>query len=397
MDGSLFIAKRIRNKGRIAMIVIAVSFFVMIISIAVSSGFRQEIRQGLTSMGGDIQLSTIRMDYLDEKSPVSTDQSYIADISEMDEVEGIEPVVYRAGIAKTADNIYGVLLKGISGTAFERTGVNIDDSLQLAVAIPSSLSEVSGLEVGDRMLTYFVGEKVKARQFVISQIYEPLLKTDDRYLIYADIDDMRRLNGWSDTDASMLEVILKDDSKDIGEIDDIAGEMGALIYAGADETDDDLIAYSVSSRYPQIFDWLNLIDFNVFFIIVLMVIVAGVNMISGLLILIFENISMIGLLKSLGMRDRSIAKVFLASSSVLVLKGMAVGNILAVAFCAVQNVTHFLRLNPENYFLSFVPCHLDFGSILIYDVAAFVAIMLLLLIPSLYISRIDPAETVRMK
>lgn len=397
MDGSLFIAKRIRNKGRIAMIVIAVSFFVMIISIAVSSGFRQEIRQGLTSMGGDIQLSTIRMDYLDEKSPVSTDQSYIADISEMDEVEGIEPVVYRAGIAKTADNIYGVLLKGISGTAFERTGVNIDDSLQLAVAIPSSLSEVSGLEVGDRMLTYFVGEKVKARQFVISQIYEPLLKTDDRYLIYADIDDMRRLNGWSDTDASMLEVILKDDSKDIGEIDDIAGEMGALIYAGADESDDDLIAYSVSSRYPQIFDWLNLIDFNVFFIIVLMVIVAGVNMISGLLILIFENISMIGLLKSLGMRDRSIAKVFLASSSVLVLKGMAVGNILAVAFCAVQNVTHFLRLNPENYFLSFVPCHLDFGSILIYDVAAFVAIMLLLLIPSLYISRIDPAETVRMK
>lgn len=397
MDGSLFIAKRIRNKGRIAMIVIAVSFFVMIISIAVSSGFRQEIRQGLTSMGGDIQLSTIRMDYLDEKSPVSTDQSYIADISEMDEVEGIEPVVYRAGIAKAADNIYGVLLKGISGTAFERTGVNIDDSLQLAVAIPSSLSEVSGLEVGDRMLTYFVGEKVKARQFVISQIYEPLLKTDDRYLIYADIDDMRRLNGWSDTDASMLEVILKDDSKDIGEIDDIAGEMGALIYAGADETDDDLIAYSVSSRYPQIFDWLNLIDFNVFFIIVLMVIVAGVNMISGLLILIFENISMIGLLKSLGMRDRSIAKVFLASSSVLVLKGMAVGNILAVAFCAVQNVTHFLRLNPENYFLSFVPCHLDFGSILIYDVAAFVAIMLLLLIPSLYISRIDPAETVRMK
>lgn len=397
MDGSLFIAKRIRNKGRIAMIVIAVSFFVMIISIAVSSGFRQEIRQGLTSMGGDIQLSTIRMDYLDEKSPVSTDQSFLADISEMDEVEGIEPVVYRAGIAKTADNIYGVLLKGISGTAFERTGVNIDDSLQLAVAIPSSLSEVSGLEVGDRMLTYFVGEKVKARQFVISQIYEPLLKTDDRYLIYADIDDMRRLNGWSDTDASMLEVILKDDSKDIGEIDDIAGEMGALIYAGADETDDDLIAYSVSSRYPQIFDWLNLIDFNVFFIIVLMVIVAGVNMISGLLILIFENISMIGLLKSLGMRDRSIAKVFLASSSVLVLKGMAVGNILAVAFCAVQNVTHFLRLNPENYFLSFVPCHLDFGSILIYDVAAFVAIMLLLLIPSLYISRIDPAETVRMK
>lgn len=397
MDGSLFIAKRIRNKGRIAMIVIAVSFFVMIISIAVSSGFRQEIRQGLTSMGGDIQLSTIRMDYLDEKSPVSTDQSFLADISEMDEVEGIEPVVYRAGIAKTADNIYGVLLKGISGTAFERTGVNIDDSLQLAVAIPSSLSEVSGLEVGDRMLTYFVGEKVKARQFVISQIYEPLLKTDDRYLIYADIDDMRRLNGWSDTDASMLEVILKDDSKDIGEIDDIAGEMGALIYAGADETDDDLIAYSVSSRYPQIFDWLNLIDFNVFFIIVLMVIVAGVNMISGLLILIFENISMIGLLKSLGMRDRSIAKVFLASSSVLVLKGMTVGNILAVAFCAVQNVTHFLRLNPENYFLSFVPCHLDFGSILIYDVAAFVAIMLLLLIPSLYISRIDPAETVRMK
>jgi lipoprotein-releasing system permease protein len=128
-----------------------------------------------------------------------------------------------------------------------------------------------------------------------------------------------------------------------------------------------------------------------------MTIVAGFNMISGLLIMLFENISTIGLLKSLGMTDMSISKVFLSSSAVLVLKGMAVGNAIAILFCMIQGTTHLLKLNPENYFVSYVPVHLDMGAVLIADVAAFVVIMLLLLIPSLFISRVDPAQTVRVR
>ena len=128
-----------------------------------------------------------------------------------------------------------------------------------------------------------------------------------------------------------------------------------------------------------------------------MTIVAGFNMISGLLIMLFENISTIGLLKSLGMTDRAISKVFLSSSAVLVLKGMAVGNIIAAVLCTLQNATKVLKLDPENYFVSYVPVNLDFGMILTADVLSFVIIMLLLLIPCLFISKVDPAETVRVR
>ena len=145
------------------------------------------------------------------------------------------------------------------------------------------------------------------------------------------------------------------------------------------------------------FDWLDVIEFNVFFILMLMTVVAGFNMISSLLILLFENISTIGLLKSLGMTDRSISKVFLTSSASLVLKGMFWGNLVAVLFCMVQGTTHLLKLDPENYFVSYVPVNLDLGSVLTADLIAFAVIMLLLLIPCMFISRVDPAETVRVK
>ena len=138
-------------------------------------------------------------------------------------------------------------------------------------------------------------------------------------------------------------------------------------------------------------------DFNVLFILILMTIVAGFNMISGLLIMLFENISTIGLLKTLGMTDRAIAKVFLSSSAVLAIKGMAIGNALAIIFCVVQSTTHVLELDPVNYFVSYVPVHPDMGLILTADVIAFAAIMLLLLIPCLFISKVDPAETVRVR
>ena len=128
-----------------------------------------------------------------------------------------------------------------------------------------------------------------------------------------------------------------------------------------------------------------------------MTVVAGFNMISGLLIMLFESISKIGLLKSLGMTDRAISKIFLSSSAVLVLKGMAAGNLLAILFCMIQDMTHLLKLNPENYFVSYVPVHLDFGTILCADVISFAAIMLLLLIPCTFISKVDPAETVRVR
>jgi len=174
-------------------------------------------------------------------------------------------------------------------------------------------------------------------------------------------------------------------------------QIGSIVNAYSEDSSSPVIAVSSVSRYPQIFDWLNLIDFNVLFILILMTIVAGFNMISGLLIMLFENISTIGLLKALGMTDRSIAKVFLSSAAVLVGKGMAAGNLLALAFCLIQGTTHIIPLDPENYFVSSVPVHVDLGMILAADAISFAVIMLLLLIPCLFISKVDPADTVRVR
>ena len=168
-----------------------------------------------------------------------------------------------------------------------------------------------------------------------------------------------------------------------------------LAMTGDESEEIGLVATSVMDRYPQIFDWLDLIDFNVLFILILMTIVAGFNMISGLLIMLFRNISTIGTLKAMGMTDGAISKIFLRVASEVVFKGMLIGNLVALAFCAVQGFTHFIKLNPENYFVSFVPVSVSLSGILLADAVSYLVILLLLLIPCLFISRVDPAQTVR--
>lgn len=389
MDASLFIGRRLRFKGKIVMTCVAVSFLIMIIAVSVSSGFRHEIREGISSIAGDVQLTRPDMNYMEEGSPIAASPSYLSLIEDLPCTEAVMPAVYRAGIVKEGEDIFGVVVKGRPG--------RISDSLALAVAIPESFAKKAGISVGERMLTYFVGEKMQVRQFNVAEIYESGVDPDGKFLIYADIEDMRRLNGWAADQASLLEVVLNPDFKTEKGMKESASQIGFIMNAYEQEDDDTLIATSAISKYPQLFGWLSLIDFNVFFILLLMTIVAGFNMISGLLIMLFENISTIGLLKSLGMTDMSISKVFLSSSAVLVLKGMAVGNAVAILFCIIQGTTHLLKLNPENYFVSYVPVHLDLGLIVVADLAAMAMIMLLLLIPSLFISKVDPAQTVRVR
>jgi len=388
MDASLFISRRLRFKGRIAMTSIAVSYLVMIIAVAVSSGFRYEIRQGLSSISGDIQLTPPNLNVLDNTRPIEREAAYLPYVREVPGVKSVEPVIYRAGIVKQADNIHGVLFKGVEG------GV---DTSALAVSVPSRLSEISGLSVGDRMTAYFIGEKVRLRQFNITSVHDALVETDDRLVVYASLADLQRLDGWDEGQVSAVEIHMEDGFRSESGILDATQEIGAVVNAYSSESESPVVALSSVSRYPQLFDWLDLIDFNVFFILVLMTIVAGFNMISGLLIMLFENISTIGLLKALGMTDRAISKVFLSSAAMLVLKGMAVGNALALIFCILQDTTHILRLDPENYFVSFVPVNIDLGTVLLADALSFIVIMLLLLVPTLFISKVDPAQTVRVK
>ena len=387
MDASFFIASRLRFKGRLVVVSITVSYLVMIIALAISSGFRNEIRQGLSDICGDVQLTPQNADPYDGQACVTASPSYLPQIEEIEGVDEIRPVIYRAGIVKNDDNIHGVLFKG----------VETEDTTALGVSIPRRLAEIANLKPGDRMLTYFVGGKVKMRQFQVTSVYDAMLETDDRLIVYASLADLQRLNGWGGQQVSGLEILLDPSFRNEEDMKDVAYLVGSVAYEGTRDTDESVYASSVISRYPQLFDWLGLIDFNVLFILVLMTIVAGFNMISGLLIMLFENISTIGLLKALGMKDKAISNVFLSSSAVLVFRGMLIGNMTAFAFCLIQNATHLLKLNPENYFVSYVPVHLDIPLILIADIAAFAVIMLLLLIPCAFISRVDPAQTVRVK
>lgn len=356
----------------------------MIVAIAIASGFRHELRSAISELAGDIQLTPQNLSYVGEDEPISSVPSFVADICSVEGVRQVEPVIYRAGIVKSGESIHGVMVKGTRS-----------DTLSNHVRIPNRLARILSLNEGDSMLTYFVGERIKARKFTISEIYDEVLGSDDALIVYAPIEDMRRLNGWAQGEASALEISLDDHLRSPKMLEAKNAEIGTIVTLCTEGTEEELVSRSSVTRYGQLFDWLGLLDFNVVFILVLMTIVAGFNMISGLLILLFRNIFTIGILKSMGMTDRGISSVFLRVASTLILKGMATGNLIALAFCAIQGTTHLLRLNPANYFVSFVPVSVNVPMILLADIVAYALIMLLLLIPCRFISRVDPAQSVK--
>ncbi len=366
------------------MAAIAISFFVIIVAVSISGGFRHELRSGISSLAGDIRVTNPDLNYYGDADPLPRADTLAAAIEKVHGVGKVVPAVYRAGIVKAGNEIAGVMFKGTP-----------DGGDSLGARIPSRLADMLSLSVGDYMTAYYVGERVRVRKWHVDGIYRSVLSGDDGMIVFCGISDMRRLNGWTPGEASAIEVIMGGKSDDTGTVSRTAAEIGALMLDITTEDENAPVALSAMSEYPQIFSWLDLIDYNVFIILILMVIVAGFNMISGLLILLFRNISTIGILKSMGMRDRAISEVFLRVSSVLVLKGMAIGNGLALLFCLIQGTTKVISLNPDNYFLSYVPVHVDPVLILSADVAAWVGITVLLLLPCLYVSGIDPAKTVR--
>lgn len=368
------------------MVAIAISFFVIIIAVAISSGFRKELRDGVAMMSGDVAVTNADLNYASEDNPMDGFSQLDSAIRRIRGVETVIPAVYRAGIVRNGTEICGALFKGTPDGG---------DSLQ--VSIPSGLADKLGLAEGDDLTAYYVGERVKARRFKVASVYSDMLGGTGTYIIKAGLSDMQRLNSWSEDQVSAIEVMLEDAWSDNYGMKTKSDEIGFTVLNSVPQDISAPVAISAAHKYPQIFAWLDLIDRNVLVILILMTIVAGFNMISGLLILLFRNISTIGTLKALGMTDRSIAEVFLRVSSNLVLKGMLIGNALALLFCIVQGTTHFITLNPENYFVSFVPVHVNTVLILEADLLAYLVIMVLLLIPSLFVSRVDPAQTVRAK
>ena len=383
MVADSFISRKIKFKGNIAAVATAVSFFVIIVAVAVSSGFRHSIRDGVADMTGDIKITPYvsgGQDPVPMPRHLPSEEKILA----IPGVTGIVPVVSRAGIVKNGEIVHGVIVKGIPGQA---------GGDGLAVSIPHRLAEITGLKAGEDLTTYFVGEKVRARKFHITEEHRDIIETDDNLLVYAGLEDMQRLNGWDSTSVSQLEVRVRDASPKA--LRDIEARINFILSTSEDEDENGLFVISSARSYPQIFDWLGLLDVNVLIVLILMTLVAGFNMISGLLVMLLRNIPLIGTLKSLGMQDRAIGRLFVRIGAEAVLKGMLTGNALAFLFCLVQGWTHLIKLDPANYFVSFVPVHLPFWGILGADLAAFAGIVLLMWLPALSISKIDPAQTVK--
>lgn len=362
-----------------AAIAIAVSFLVIIVAVAVSSGFRHQIREGVAAMTGDIRITPYTSGDSDPvPMPLHLEQEEA--IKAIPGVSALEPSVVRAGIVKNGDVIHGVIVKGVPGQGGNDA---------LSVSIPHRLSEITGLGVGDRLTTYFIGQKVKVRQFNIVNVHRDILEVDDNLLVYADIKDMQRVCEWTEDQVSCIDVRLRESYRGKASQEEVAARIGWIL-------DDSSLYVSSSVRtYPQIFDWLSLLDFNVAVILILMTLVAGFNMVSGLLIMVLRNIPTIGTLKTMGMQDSAIGKVFVRSGAVAAFKGMLWGNALALLFCLVQGTTHLIPLDPENYFVSFVPVHVSIPAILLADAAAYAGILLLLWLPARLIARVDPSKTVK--
>ncbi|MBE6222022.1 MAG: FtsX-like permease family protein [Bacteroidales bacterium] len=378
MVADRFISRKLTFQGNVAAVAIAVSFFVIIVAVAVSSGFRYEIRKGVAAMAGDVTISPFPSGTDDPESlPVHLPEEEA--IRALPGVLDIQPVAVRAGIVKNGETVHGVIVKGIP----DRVGDDGADRPSLQVSIPQRLSEILGVGVGDDLTTYFVGEKLRVRKFQIGEVHRDLLELDDNLLVYANLEDIQRLNGWTQEEASSLEVTLREGA----DANRLALNIGSLL--------EDYYVTSSRQRYPQVFDWLNLLDYNVVIILILMTVVAGFNMVSGLLIMLLRNISTVGTLKTLGMDNRSIGRLFVRIGAKAVLKGMLIGNAAALLFCLLQGTLHLIPLDPVNYFVSWVPVRVNILWILGADAAAFLGILLLLWAPTRVIARIDPAQTVK--
>lgn len=384
MPGSAFIARRMRSGGGLATALVALSFFIVILAFSVAGGFRREVHAGLRTLSGDILLAPAGFDYPGGSEPVTLGEDLAGSLRRIDGIREIRPFVSRGGIVRKDGNIHGVIVKGVADSLLE----------PLHARIPVRLASLLGFSQGERMTVWFIGEQVQARNFTIDAMYDAVASTDENLTVLVPMADMQRLCGWGADSVSAFELTVAGKFASRAALREKASEVG---FAALGAEGEPLFAVSAPERYPQIFDWLDLVDSNVLVILLLMMLVAGFNMVSAMLILMFRNLSTIGMLKAMGMTDRGISAVFLRRASRLTLKGMLLGDAAALLFCALQGAFHLIRLNPQNYYVPWVPVSVDPVQLLLSNLAVYAAVLLFTLLPCLFIARVDPARTVRQE
>jgi lipoprotein-releasing system permease protein len=413
MNTNLYIARRMtadRTAGtrlsrlmvRIATASVAVGVAVMIVSVAVITGFKREIRYKAVGFNGSITLTNYDYNESFETAPVKVEDAFIPELLAIDGVTHAQVYATKGGIIKANDIIQGAMLKGIApdfdGHFFRSSLVDgdlftvSDTAVTNAVLLSTRLAALLNVKTGDAFEMYFIQDPPRVRKFTVGGLYNAQLDEVDKIFILCDIEHIRRLNGWQSNEVSGVEIFIDD----LAHMDAITAQVNELAAYHITDEGTRLRVRTVRDYFSNLFDWLDLLDLNVGIILTLMIIVAGFNMISGLLILLFEKISMIGLLKSLGMRNADVQKVFLYRASFILIKGLIWGTVAGLACCFIQQYSGLITLNPENYFVSVAPVHLNVFHILRINAMAFIGIMLMLAMPALFITNVSPDKTMRV-
>lgn len=385
----------------IAMAGIAIGVAVMLISVAVVVGFKQEVRGKIVGFSSHITVMNQRVASAYDSRPVVTDDSLMALFANCPEVRHAQRFSLKAGMIKTQDAFQGMVLKGV-GPEYDRRFLRqhlvegecpqfSDSASTNRVVISRLLADKLRLKVGDKLDTYFLDEQVRARRLQVVGIYCTNFADYDRMMLFTDLCTVNRLNRWQKEQSSGMEVELKDYNQLEGTTYTLAEQLSDRI----DRYGQRYIVVSVEQLNPQMFAWLGILDVNIWVILFLMVGVAGFTMISGLLIIILERTSMIGLLKSLGAGNLLLRQLFLWLSVFLIGRGMLWGNAIALLLIVLQRWLGLFTLDPETYYMDTVPMALPWGYFLLINLGAFVASVLMLVGPSYLIARIHPATSMR--
>jgi len=399
----LYIARRLggARKGKtyialirkIAIISIALGLAVMIVSMAVVTGFQHEIREKVIGFGSHIQITNYDYNVSFEAQPISSEQDFLDELRKTEGVRHIQRFATKPGIIKTDEDIHGVILKGVGPDfdwSFFRERLVSGDTLHMddttrsdGVIISELIARRLMLDTGDDLFIYFIQDPPRIRRLHINGIYDTGLEELDRVFVLGDIRHVQTLNDWEADQIGGYEVL-------VNHFDDIP----QITEKTLDMIPYHLDAQSIRQLYPQIFDWLALLDMNVYVIIVLMILVAGINMITTLLITVLEKTNAIGILKALGARNTLVRNVFLYHAGMLISRGLLWGNLIGIGLCLVQASTGLVSLSPESYYVSEVPINLCLSHILLLNLGSFVISMAMLILPSYIISRISPVKAI---
>lgn len=408
MNLEYFIAKRlITSKDykssisapiiKIAISAIAIGMVMMIVSVATGIGLQQKIREKVSAFNGHIVISN----YDNNQSevtlvPVSTKQNFYPKFTSVSGIAHIQAIATKAGIIRTETAFEGIILKGV-GKDYKWNNIkeylvsgklpDFSKEINQDVVISQFLANRLNLKVGDSFNTFFIKEEQNklplSRRFKISGIFNSGFQEFDATYVIGDIRHLQRINKWSKDEVGAFEVFVND-------FDNIE-ETGEQVY---EQTSSTLDTKTIIEKYSDIFEWLQLFDFNIIVILVVMILVATINMVVALLVLILERTQMIGILKALGADNWSVRKIFLYNAFYLIVRGLFWGNLIGISLLLLQQNFGVIKLNPENYYVNQAPVYLNFGYILVLNLLTITICFLVLLIPSYIITKISPVKAI---